>query len=211
MNMNPHPLDVILQSSRPTLPVPLHGYLGEMTEDGDRLLLASNGIFMEVRRPWVHASVRIAAPLPVAVPWGKARAFTKLICGQPPQHLLMQFICFARQVSPLECAAILTWREDGTWKLRILESEFATDSYLKFVRPALDEGEHFVVDVHSHGKYDAFFSDTDDIQDSNGELKIAGVYGFVSRSVPLVSWRFCNNGLLSPAFSSIEVMLEAIN
>jgi PRTRC genetic system protein A len=209
--MAPHPFDVILQSSRPTLPVPLHGALDEMTEDGDRLLLASNGIFMEVRRPWVHARVRIAAPLPVAVPWGKTKGFTKLICGTPPQHLLQEFICFAKQVSPLECGAILTWREDGTWRLRILESEFASDSYLKFVRPALDEGEHFVVDVHSHGSYGAEFSRTDDLQDSNGELKIAGVYGFVSESRPLVSWRFCNNGLLSPAFSSIEVMLEAIN
>ena len=209
--MTVHPLDVILQSSRPTLPVPLHGELEDLADDGDRLLLASNGIFMEVRRRWVHARVRIAAPLPVAVPWGKTKGFTKLICGTPPQHLLREFICFAKQVSPLECGAILTWREDGTWRLRILESEFASDSYLKFVRPALDEGEHFVVDVHSHGKYDAKFSKTDDIQDSNGELKIAGVYGFVSKPRPLVSWRFCNNGLLSPAYSSIEEVLEANN
>jgi PRTRC genetic system protein A len=192
--------------------VPLHGYLEDLTEDGDRLLLASNGIFMEVRRPWVHASVRIAAPLPVAVPWGKATGLHEThLRNAPTASIAASSSALQGRFHHWSVLRFSPGERMGTWKLRILESEIATDSYLKFVRPALDEGEHFVVDVHSHGKYDAKFSKTDDIQDSNGELKIAGVYGFVSKPRPLVSWRFCNNGLLSPAYSSIEEVLEANN
>lgn len=191
--------------------MPVHGHHIGLQEDGDRLLLANNGLFMEVRRPWIEGTVKIAPALPVSVPWGAANQSVRLLCGIPPDFLLKEFLSFARQHDPIECGAILTWKETGEWRIRYLESEFADEDHLSFVRPTLNDGEHFVVDIHSHGRHAANFSHTDNKQDSIGELKISGVFGCVSSSQLRSVWRICFNGFLTKTSPEVGILLDSIN
>ncbi len=132
----------------------------------------------------------------------------RFLCGAPPEALLKEFEAFARSECPNECGAILTWTEEGKWRIRFLESDFASERYLKFIRPRLEEGEHLIVDVHSHGRYTSHFSKTDNNQDSQGELKISGVYGSLDSFQACTHWRICCNGYLTGETSSIHELVN---
>ena len=62
--------------------------------------------------------------------------------------------------------------------------------------PILADDEHLVIDVHSHGHLDAFFSGVDDANDA-GAVKIAGVVGNLD-GVPTVAFRVCVLGVMIP-------------
>lgn len=191
--------DQLLQASRPTVMMPLHSELSPLQEDGERILIGKNGIFMEFRRPWLKACVKIQGPLPVSVPYGPVTEYIELLCGTPPSELLNTFLAWSREAFPIECGAILTWKPGGRWNLRQVESTSASAAHLEFVRPPLDPDEHLIVDIHSHGAYDAHFSHTDNVQDAVGELKIAGVLGNVNRNRPSQCWRLCFNEYIFPS------------
>jgi PRTRC genetic system protein A len=82
-------------------------------------------------------------------------------------------------------------------RLERLEELSTGCSHVRYMRPVLDEDEHLVVDIHSHGRLAAFFSSEDD-RDDRGEFKIAGVVGNCDRERCSTTFRLCANGLLLP-------------
>ncbi len=60
-----------------------------------------------------------------------------------------------------------------------------------------------VLDLHSHGLLDAFFSGTDNYDDGRGEVKIAGVIGNLDQPEVTASFRLCANGVFVPLKSPI--------
>ena len=63
--------------------------------------------------------------------------------------------------------------------------------------PTLEEDEHMVMDLHSHGLTEAFFSRTDN-KDDRGATKIAGVIGNLDKPEATASFRLCANGMFVP-------------
>lgn len=190
------PRDHALQAVTPTVMAPRYGAFEALASNGHRFLAASDGLWLEVRRPWLYLRKRIAEQTMVAMPYGvltEEMQFAERI----PRHLIEEFLKEAARRCPSECAAWITWNEStGRWRLRHLEEQSASAEHVDVIRPALPDGEHLVLDLHSHGRDSAFFSPRDD-RDDHGEYKIAGVVGHVDTK-PVLLLRLCAGGLFIP-------------
>lgn len=188
--------DAVLQLTCPTVMVPRFGRLEPMTDNGHRFLAAADGLWLEVVRPWLHVLQPLARQAKVAMPYGTLSPFVQMSCGQIPKELLAQFVEYAHTRMPNECAAWITWSEGGGFRLRLLDEINASRARVTVERPQLDDEEHLVVDLHSHGTFSAGFSTTDNIDD-RGEVKIAGVVGNLDRETTF-AFRICALGLFIP-------------
>lgn len=98
-----HPMDMTLQASFPTIMVPKFGSLTPLSGSGERLLVGTNGVFLEVVRPWLRVVRKIASyEVETAVPYGTVNEETELPCGQLPAELVGQFGEMARASMPNE-------------------------------------------------------------------------------------------------------------
>ncbi|MFC3111269.1 PRTRC system protein A [Undibacterium arcticum] len=185
-----NPIDTALQSVSPTLMVPKFQELESLQSNGHRFLVAADGMWLEARRPWLYMRWPLVQQTKVAMPYGVVE---KALQVRPAaQSLLLDFVQFAKQQCPLECAAWIVWNErTDEWKLVKLAPKVARNDYVAFDRPALEEGEHLIVDIHSHGRIGAFFSSTDD-KDDRGEFKVAAVFGCLDGDVQ-AKFRLCAN------------------
>lgn len=188
--------DVALQSVMPTVMVPRYSALEELDTAGNRILMASNGVWLEVCRTWLYARVPVAPPTLTPVPYGEVGADLRFGFGKLPTAMVTQFIELARTRSPNECAAWVVWNQrTGKWSLLMLEERSVGPGHVEVNRPALEDDEYMILDLHSHGLLDAFFSGTDDHDDGRGEVKIAGVIGNLDKPEVTASFRLCANGV----------------
>lgn len=195
-------MDLALVRAAPVAVVPSHCAFQPLKECGHRFLAAQDGLYLEVRRPWLHLIRRLADQTAVRMPYGAVEQKVELAFGGIG-NALPQLQAFARQARehlPVETAASLVWHA-GTklWDLRVPEViGAATEARIQYRQVALAEDEHLVIDLHSHGHLPAGFSQTDD-EDDYGSVKIAGVYGNMNEgSEPTLAFRFCVLGLYLP-------------
>lgn len=184
------PRDALLQAHTPTIMVPRYGELAPLEKNGHRYLVAAHGLWLEVRRPWLHARVPIAFS-PVLMPYGQPEQQIVYAFGEEALvQLQMHFLRSARIAMPNECAAWGVYDErTGTLGYWPLMSDAASPGSVTFHRPRLAEHEHLAVDLHSHGAGAAFFSEADD-EDDAGEVKISVVVGTLD-SEPTFATRLC--------------------
>lgn len=193
-----NPLDIALQAVTPTVMVPRFGPFEPLTRSGHRFLAAADGLWLEVCRPWMYLRRRLAAQSTVAMPYGSLQEDMTLSFGTVPRDLVKSFADYARTRCPNECAAWVVWNErTSAFSMRILAETSVGEEHVTVVRPKLDNGEHLVVDLHSHGRLPAFFS-SEDNEDDRGEVKISGVVGNCDQDQLTVKFRFCANGLFIP-------------
>lgn len=187
--------DVALQSVMPTVMVPRFSELEELATPGNRILMAANGVWLEVCRAWMYARVRVANPMSIPVPYGDVTEMMRFNFGKLPRVMVAQFIEQARARSPNECAAWVVWNQlTAEWKLMMLEETSVGPGHVNINLPTLGEDEHMVMDIHSHGLTEAFFSRTDN-KDDRGTTKIAGVIGNLDKPEVTTSFRLCVNGV----------------
>ena len=191
-----NPIDHVLQESFPSVMVPAREPVAPMTQPGERLLIAADGVYLEVLRSWIHVVRRIARyEVKTAVPYGLVNEATELLCGPVPPTLVAEFSRMARAALPNEGGAWIVW--DGVTRLFRL-TPFAALSHgpghLVYERPELRDGESVVVDCHSHGAGAAFFSRTDN-DDDRHDVKFAFVLGNCDRR-PSTALRLCVKGIL---------------
>jgi len=193
------PRDIALQNATPTVMVPRFGSFEPMDEPGHRFLSASDGLWLELRRAWLYLRLPIARQNRVAMPYGSLEPVIEFVFGTLSGKLVDQFLLESREKLPNEHAAWITWNEEnGNVELHTLEAINARPDLIHFHRPALDDCEHLVLDLHSHGRLPAFFSrETDDIDD-RGEVKIAGVVGNIDTPQPTTAFRLCVLGMFLP-------------
>ncbi|WP_163113383.1 DUF2016 domain-containing protein, partial [Acinetobacter baumannii] len=73
-------------------------------------LVGTNGVFLEVVRPWLRVVRKIASyEVETAVPYGTVNEETELPCGQLPAELVGQFGEMARASMPNETGAWIVW------------------------------------------------------------------------------------------------------
>ena len=189
--------DIALQSVMPTVMVPRFTEMDELATPGSRLLQAANGTWLEVCRSWMYVRTKIANALPVSVPYGEIADELTLnfAFGKLPREMVAQFIEQARTRCPNECAAWVVWNQrTNQWKLMMLEETSVGPGHVNVNLPSLGEDEHLVLDLHSHGTTNAFFSRTDN-KDDKGGVKIAGVVGNLNQTEVTTVFRLCANGL----------------
>ncbi|MBU1690831.1 MAG: PRTRC system protein A [Gammaproteobacteria bacterium] len=190
--------DVALQSVMPTVMVPCYSELEELATAGDRILMAANGVWLEVCRAWLYARVLVAKPSIIPVPYGQVSEVMRFGFGKLPRAMVAQFIEQARARCPNECAAWVVWNQrTNEWRLMMLEETSVGPGHVNVNLPTLEEDEHMVMDLHSHGLTEAFFSRTDN-KDDRGATKIAGVIGNLDKPEATASFRLCANGVFVP-------------
>ncbi|MFT4506103.1 PRTRC system protein A [Caballeronia sp. 15711] len=198
--------DMVLQRSFPTVMVPRREPVAPMQSIGERLLIAQNGVFLEIKQPWISLVRRIADfSVPTAIPYGRVVEHTALHCGRVPDLLVAEFASMARAAHPMETGAWIVWNE-STRQFRLVAVKILshTAGSLNYERPELEPDEVLVVDCHSHGGHKAFFSATDD-EDDKHDIKFALVVGNCSSPVASFALRMCAKGV----FEDVECVPAA--
>jgi PRTRC genetic system protein A len=189
-------LDMTLQRSFPTVMVPRNEPVAEMQTAGERLLIAENGVFIEIRRPWISLVRKIAEfSIRTAIPYGRVTLTTRLMCDTIPPDLVGSFGEMARKAHPRETGAWIVW-SPSTQAFRLAPVGIVTQTAgsLKYEPPALSCDEVLVMDCHSHGRHPAYFSSTDN-DDDRHDVKMALVIGNCDRINPSIAVRLCAKGI----------------
>lgn len=191
-------LDMALFNAAPVAVVPTKLVFVPLSENGHRFLIGRDGMYLEVRRPWLYFVRQIAPQTAVKMPFGHIMPCTELAFGRLSAVIgqIQAFVALARKSAPLENAALLMWN-DLSQSLQALPLAFtrppAVDSVQYEHRP-LQDHESIAIDLHSHGHLPAFFSETDDADDA-GSVKISGVIGDLDKEQPSAMFRLCVLGL----------------
>lgn len=189
--------DAALQTLTPSVMVPKYGDLEPMGQSGQRYLLASDGLWVEVKRAWLDLVVPLANQYVMPMPYGVLKQKMQFNFGTLPTSFLRKFINEARAHLPNECAAWFIWDEEtGMMRFEMLEANRASSGSIEYLCPELEEGEHLVADIHSHGTTPAFYSFQDN-DDDRTEVKLAIVVGNVDTDTPSIKMRLCANGYFS--------------
>lgn len=183
--MRPTDVDRALAALTPVVPVPLYGEFVPMQDPGHRFLVCGDGLWVECRRAWLHALLPLARPEhPTAMPFGTVRRTITFGFERLPMWALRRFLELARSHHPKEVGALLTWREGtGAFAYRECEVVDQSGAHLRQRMPALGLDEHVVLDLHSHGRFGAGFSQTDR-RDMGMDALIAGVVGKLDQEQP---------------------------
>lgn len=156
-----HPADVALLSATPMLMAPRFGSLPPLLPGHSRHIAASDGIYLQARSNVMDITCRLSA---VQLPYGKATSSVRLIGGPIPAHILQSAEDQAKAAMPNEWAGLILYR-DRRYELWTPSSAAATPSRVSYLTGGVDPLD-IVVDLHSHGGGPAFFSRTDDADDS---------------------------------------------
>lgn len=187
--------DIALQLSCPVASAPKFSDLAPLDRNGERIVLASNGAFLEVCRPWVRIITLVGPALAMTVPFGELKETVDYKAGKLPRALLEEFVEWAQRESDVEIGAVITWNENtGEYALLRSKTNHATSGSLDYELPTLGDGVHIVVDCHSHSHHAAFFSHVDDKDDQHA-VKFAFVVGNCNTDKPTTASRLCVRGI----------------
>jgi PRTRC genetic system protein A len=187
--------DLALQLSCPVISMPMFSPLPPLQQSGERIIIGRNGTFLEVRRPWARIVTQVGPVLASTVPFGSVDEVVEYTAGKLPRWLLGKFAEWAKEQSSVEIGAVITWNESTCeYLLRRSKSNHATSGSLEYELPQLAEGEHIVVDCHSHSHHPAYFSE-DDNRDDRHAVKFAFVVGNCDTDNPTTAARLCVRGV----------------
>jgi PRTRC genetic system protein A len=192
--------DSLLLSLAPVAVVPKYSTFSPLTHNGHRFLLADDGMYLEVRRPWLYVVHRLAQQTAVTMPFGAIEPCTQLAFGRISQIVpqIQQFAASAIRELPNEHADMLVWNNlDETLSDLNVSIPLATPGSLTYKSREMEDHESIAVDIHSHGTAPAFFSATDN-QDDAGSVKLSVVIGNLDKVQPSIAVRLCLLGLYLP-------------
>lgn len=195
-----HANDIFIQQNVPAVPYPKFGAHVPLEQTGHRFLLGANGLWLELRRPWLYVVRRIAETSFSQIPYGKVQE--KLDLPLLPTSIINQFAQASKQVLPNESAAsIFLNLVTGEWRLEMLVGVFVNHENFDYRSPPPRDDETLVIDIHSHGFHPTFFSTKDDFDDKD-TTKISAVIGFTKSADGELhcnaKFRLCINGIFIP-------------
>lgn len=188
--------DLALQSACPAIAAPRFGPLSEMA-NGQRIIVATNGVFVQVKLDWLDCIQRLALALPVPLPYGHVDERLAFAFGVLPIRLIEDFIEAGRRGLPDEVAGALIYaRRTRTLRLARCEPIFVSPDRIDYRVPMMEADETLAVDLHTHGHDRPFWSPTDNGDDQG--IKIAGVFGCLHQLRPHALFRLVVNGWFRP-------------
>lgn len=189
--------DAALQAACPVVIAPRFGTLAAM-ELGQRLILAGNGLFVQVKLDWLNC-IQCLTPqgIGLPLPYGLVEEDLRFSFGVLPIQLIEQFIEASRHALPNEAAGALIYsRTTGQLRLALCEPVQSSPTRIAYRVPALAADETVAVDLHTHGHLPAFWSAEDDRDDQG--IKVAGVFGRLHEARPDACFRLAINGRFRP-------------
>lgn len=193
-------MDEAIQKAFPLLAVPVSGAIPPAQNNGMRYLVANTGLWREINLPWIRICHPIAETL-CPLPYGPLEDAVEFRCGAIPQSVIREFVGDAKAAMPLETAGVFLWNEaTGQWRYQSRYARSASGAHIDYDEVSPRDGEHIVVDVHSHGRHAAFFSHEDD-KDDAGAMKVCLVLGNLDKDSPTSEMRLCMAGqVVRPAY-----------
>ena len=91
--------DLALQTACPAIAAPRFGPLPNMA-NGQRIILAANGVFVQVKLDWLDCIQRLSHALPIPLPYGGIEERLTFTFGVLPIRLIEAFIEAARRGLP---------------------------------------------------------------------------------------------------------------
>lgn len=208
--MDVHPLDQLLLNMVPSIVAPLNGDFIPLSSNGHRTIVAKQGLFVELNRPWLYVRQLIGPNHHIALPYGNLTNEWRLK-HLMPKSLFKQFAEHARKSMPHEAAAWVVFNELTTqYRLVTLDVLSSSGSHITIDRPQMGEGDSLALDLHSHAHFPAFFSAQDD-RDDFGETKLAGVLGHVGSAHENWCLRLCLLGAFCPWTDFKRFLIEDSN
>lgn len=184
--------DLALQAACPVLAAPRFGPLPDMV-NGQRIILAANGVFVQVKLDWLDCIQRLSPALPIPLPYGAVDERLAFSFGVLPIKLIEEFIEAGRRGLPNEVAGALIYsRRTRCLRLALCAPDAASPDRIDYRVPTMDASEMLAVDLHTHGHGRPFWSAVDDRDDQG--IKVAGVFGYLHHPVPRAEFRLVLNG-----------------
>lgn len=191
-------LDANVLSNFPLVAAMTSGAQQPAANFGTRYLVGRHGVSREITLPWIRVC-QLIAPSALPLPYGVVDNAVEFRCGPLPGAVLREFVTDAKQAHPMEAAGVFLWNEaDDTWRYVRREASSVGTGHIAFPEVQPPEGEHLVIDVHSHGSHAAFFSPEDDADDMG--MKVSLVLGNLEQERPTSKMRLCMAGLVQPAY-----------
>ena len=188
--------DLALQSACPVIAAPRFGPLPDMV-NGQRIILAANGVFVQVKLDWLDCIQRLSPALPIPLPYGGIEERLTFTFGVLPIRLIEAFIEAGRRGLPNEVAGALIYsRRSRSLRLALCEPLDVSPHQIDYRMPAMDADETLAVDLHTHGHGLPFWSAKDDRDDQG--IKVAGVLGCLHQPKPSALFRLAVNGRFHP-------------
>lgn len=169
-------LDAVLQQVCPAVMVPKYGVLDVLESEGHRFLVGNDGLYLELVRNWLRVRLRVCRSI-MPLPYGPVREEASFFLGTRFTELLRRFVEEARQALPNEHAAWLSFdKEAHELAYESVEVNWQNGAHINYQRPLLPFSRQLAIDLHSHGRIPAHFSDDDD-KDDIDDAKLSIVVG----------------------------------
>jgi PRTRC genetic system protein A len=153
MNMTMlHPLDTVQQQLTPTVMVPVHSEFKPLISNGQRFLTAEDGLWMELRTPWLYLIKRISYQNSCNMPYGKLREKIEINFKSYPYEHIEVFEQEIINSNFQEIGGWITWSKlDGFRYYRLNVDHRKSDDW-RYKALLLPEGEDLVFDLQCCGK-----------------------------------------------------------
>lgn len=153
------PRDAVLFGAFPLLPAPRFGSLPDIAPGSKRLVLGSDGLYLEVRSTAMHARLRLSE---VRTPYGEVTEFIRPTGGPLPSRWIGELAALAIEGGTLEVAAGIVLDGDD-WAVQVPPMESSSESHITY-HDVFDD-DRLLIDMHSHGALPEYFSSTDNASD----------------------------------------------
>jgi PRTRC genetic system protein A len=190
--------DCVVFGETPTLMQPLFGEkLPEPEAYKHRFVVGQDGLYIEAQNSVVAVRQRIAES-GLRLPYGKIEhTGIQLRNGKIPGRILGDVLKKAAAAVPNEWAGMVVWNGKlSEYQLFEPDVVVATPGRVSYLS-SLPDGLILVMDLHSHGNGEAFFSTTDNESDLGG-FYVAAVLGHCESPKPSTITRMVVNGQFLP-------------
>ena len=154
-------VDRAVQRSLPIVPAPIEGDLSRVAAGQRRLVMGQDGVYIEAASHVLHTIKPIGE---CTTPFGQVPTGTTPCFGKLGMSLLNELIKLARSAGKEETAALIVADDENGYVIVRPRIISATAGEVTYDESGIDRSR-LVVDMHSHGRFDSFFSAQDDASD----------------------------------------------
>lgn len=166
--------DAILFSQTPLVPMPRFGTLPALEIGRRRYVAAADGLYLQARSRALSITCRLAE---AATPFGPLEPCIQLAGGLIPRAIFSEIVRHALAHSPNEWACLIHWSPDACrYEFSIPEVINCSRGHITYRTDMIDQ-DLLVLDLHTHGRLPAFFSQADDQSDERHGCYFASVLG----------------------------------
>ena len=167
--------DVALIDATPIVAAPIYGTLTPVAIDTYRFVMAADGLYIEARSRAL--AIRSHLTTTFGMPYGWVFPMVDLVAAIPASMHADVLACLQRQLPNEGACGVVFNHDTGAYELVEPVINHQSSSHIDYQRIAEDASRTLVVDVHSHGHHEAYFSEIDDDDDIDG-IYLAVVFGF---------------------------------